>query len=234
MCAPAVLGVATAATGVLGAVSQHNAASAQANAANQAATSNYKYQLKMRERSWDRERFRYNNQIHQFNQQVDENNSSAAKAYASEQRRLNEIFRKAAFENQGRMAEMLGANGKMAAAGRTGKSADRVTSSLIAAFGRNQATQAESLISANQAYTARTGSVRDQLRNANRTAYNQVSVGPQPGVAPPRPVMNQGPSGLSLATGILSAGVSGFGAYQQYKAPDTVIPTIPTIPTPQV
>lgn len=230
MCAPVALGVASFATGALGAVSQHQSATAQANAANAASRSNYKYQLKMRERNWDRERFRYSTQVQQYKNQVGENNSAAAKAYASEQRKLNEIFRSAAFSNQGRLSQLLGAQGKMAAAGRTGRSADRVSNSLMANFGRNQAIQAESLVSAKQAYTSRTESVRDQLRNANNNAFQQVAIAPQAGVAPPQPVMQQGPSGLGLMTGLLGAGVSGYGAYQQYKAPDTVIPTIPTVP----
>lgn len=233
MCAPVALGVASFATGAIGAVAQHRAASAQASAANAAATSNYKYQLKMRERSWDRERFRYSTQKKQYKEQLFENQSAAAKAYASEQRRLNEIYAQAALNTQGRLSQLLGQQGKMAAAGRSGRSAERVSDSLIAAYGRNQAIQAESLLSAGLAYNTRTANIRDSLRRDNRAAFNQVAINPMPGVAPPQPVMQQGPSGLGLAAGLLGAGVQGYGAYQQYKAPPTAIPNIPTIPTPQ-
>ena len=230
MCAPVALGAATFATGALGAVAQNQSANAQAAAANRAAVGNYKYQLKMRERSWDTERHRYGTQISQYKDQLIENNSAAAKAYASEQRRLNEIYRQAAFSNQGRLAQLLGQTGKMTAAGRSGKSADRVEQSLMANFGRNQAVQAASLMSAQQSYSTRTDNIRDQLRRSNNDAFQQVRIAPQPGVAPPQPVMQQGPSGLGLMTGILGAGIQGYGAYQQYKAPPTAIPEIPIIP----
>lgn len=226
MCAPIALGVASFATGALGAVGQHQSASAQASAANAAATSNYKYQLKMRERSWDRERYRYGQQLHQYNMQTQENYSAAQKAYSSEQRRLNEIFRKAAFDQQGMLTQVAGSQGKMTAAGRSGRSADRINNSLLSAYGRNQAIQAESLLSAQNAYTAATGTIRDQLRNSNRDAFNAVAINPQPGIAPPPPVMQQGPSGIGLMSGLLSAGVSGFQTYNNLKAPTTAIPTI--------
>lgn len=231
MCAPVALGVATAATGVIGAFGQQRAAADQARAANAANTQNYKYQLKMRERSWDRERYRYNNQVSNYENQLYENNSAAAKAYASEQRRVNEVFTQAAFNNQSQITQLLSSQGKMAAAGRSGKSADRIEGSLMAAYGRNQAIQAESLMSARQSYKTRTENIRDRLRQGNNDAFQQVAINPMPGVAPPQPVMQKGPSGFGLFTGILGAGLSGYGAYQQYKAPTTAIPSIPMIPT---
>ena len=51
MCAPAALGVASFASGALGAVGQHQSASAAAAAQNEASIRNYKYQLKVRRRN---------------------------------------------------------------------------------------------------------------------------------------------------------------------------------------
>ena len=234
MCAPVALGVASFATGALGAVSQHQSATAQANAANAATSSNYKYQLKMRERNWDRERYRYNDQKLNTENQLYENNLSASKAYASEQVRVNEIFKQAALSNQNQLIQLLGSQGKMSAAGRTGKSAQRVEGSMMSAFGRNQSIQAESLMSATQSYKDRTDRIRRTLRRDNRDAYQQISIAPQPGMSPIRPTMQNGPSPFSLFTGLAGAGLSGFGAYQQYKAPPTAIPNIPVIPTPDL
>ena len=71
----------------MGAIGQHQSASAQAAAQNKAATSNYKYQLKVRERNWDRERFRYNRQLVQYDSQVTRELSMAGqRAYAGAQR----------------------------------------------------------------------------------------------------------------------------------------------------
>jgi len=96
MCAPAVaLGAAQFAVGAAGAVASHQSASAQASAQNAAATSNYKYQLKVRERNWDRERFRYNRAIDQYDSKINENALAAQRAYAGEQIKLNNIYKQA-------------------------------------------------------------------------------------------------------------------------------------------
>ena len=217
MCAPIALGVASAAAGAMGAVGQYQSASAQASAQNAAAISNYKYQLKVRERNWDQTRFIYGRKIAEFKNQLNENNLAAGKAYAGAQNRLNELYKQAAFKQQGMLSKLVQSQGKVAASGRSGRSADRVSAAMDRTYGMNLATQAESLTSAQRAYTNTTNLIRDQLRSRNNQAYQNVAIQPQPDVAPPRPVMTPGPSGLGLATGLLQAGISGFGAYQDAK-----------------
>ena len=209
MCAPIALGVASAAAGGLGAIGQHQSASAQAAAQNKAAVGNYKYQLKVRERNWDRERFRYNRQLVQYDTQVRENSLAAQRAYAGEQNKLNNIYKTAAVKQQGNLVALLQNTGKGAAAGRVGRSAQRLDSDLVGQFGRNQAIQAESLMGAQMAYDDRTEALRREQIGANNKAYEKVAINPQAGVAPPPPVMTPGPSGLGLAAGLVSAGIGG-------------------------
>ena len=217
MCAPIALGVASAAAGGLGAIGQHQSASAQAAAQNKAAVGNYKYQLKVRERNWDRERFRYNRQLVQYDTQVRENSLAAQRAYAGEQNKLNNIYKTAAVKQQGNLVALLQNSGKGAAAGRVGRSAQRLDSDLVGQFGRNQAIQAESLMGAQMAYDDRTGALRREQIGANNKAYEEVAVNPQAGVAPPPPVMTPGPSGLGLASGLLSAGIGGVQVADSLK-----------------
>jgi hypothetical protein len=217
MCEP--ISIMTAAAGGLSAIGSHQSASAQANAANSAATSNYKYQLKVRERSWDRERHRYGTQLQQYKNAVNENGLAAQRAYASAQTKLNEKFADAAFRNQGMAVKMLESSGQLAAKGRTGKSAQRAQSASMAAFGRNQATLTESLLSATLGTNETNRSLRRELISSNNQAYSKVAIAPQPGVAPPPPTMTPGPSGLALAGGLLAAGASGFSTYEQLKPP---------------
>ena len=94
MCAP-VIGALSLASGAMGAVGQHQSASAAAAAQNQASIRDFKYQLKVRRRNWDRERERYAHQVVQYNQQTQENAAAAQRAYTSEQQRLNNIFKQA-------------------------------------------------------------------------------------------------------------------------------------------
>jgi len=218
MCAPAALGVASMASGVMGSVGQHQSASAQANAQNAAATSNYKYQLKVRERNWDREVHRYGRQLHQYDGELQENSAAGQRAYAGAQRKLNSIYQQASFKQQANLVNLLKGSGKMAAAGRTGRSSTRLDNDIVSQFGRNQAIQAESLMGAGFAYDRQTEGIQREVESSNKQAYEKVALNPQAGVAPPPPVMTPGPSGLSLAAGILDAGVTGFSTYNSLKA----------------
>ncbi len=213
MCAPAALGVASFASGALGAVGQHQSASAQASAQNAAATSNYKYQLKVRERSWDREVHRYGRQLHQYDSQLQENSMAGQRAYAGAQRKLNSAYKQASFKQQANLVNLLIGSGRMANAGLTGKTADRLDNQIVSQFGRNQAIAAENLMGAGFAYNRQTADIRREVESSNKQAYEKVALNPQAGVAPPPPVMTPGPSGLGLAAGLISSGVDGYNTY---------------------
>jgi hypothetical protein len=64
-------------------------------------------------------------------------------------------------------------------------------------------------------YNAATENIYRQQLSANRQAYSDVAIAPQPGVAPVAPVMTPGPSGLSLAGGLLGAATSGVNTADQ-------------------
>lgn len=225
--APVALGALSAGTGVLGAYGQYQNQNAQVAAANKANIKNYKYQLKMRERAWDRERYMYGMQVHEYKNQLTENNSAAQRAYASEQRKLNEVYTGAALSNQAMAVDLLKSSGRQAAKGYvSGKSADRIDAAMISAFGRNQAVLAESLTSARQSAKLTSNNIRAELMNANRQAYSQVAINPVPTMGPPKPTMQQGPGPWGLLTGVAQAGLEGYGTYKSLKAPDAYVPLI--------
>ena len=215
MCAPAALGVASMASGVMGSVGQHQSASAQAAAQNQAATSNYKYQLKVRERNWDREVHRYGRQLHQYDSAKQENSMAGQRAYSGAQRKLNSIYQQASFKQQANLVNLLKGSASGAAAGRTGRSAARLDNQIVGQFGRNQAIAAENLMGAGFAYNRQVEGIQREVDSSNKQAYEKVALAPQAGIAPPPPVMTPGPSGLGLAAGILDAGVSGVNTYNE-------------------
>ena len=224
MCAPIALGVAAAGVGAMGAIGQHQSASAQAAAQNKAAVGNYKYQLKVRERNWDRERYRYNRQLVQYDEQVAENSLAAQRAYAGEQLNLNNVYKKAAVKQQSNLITLMQNQGSSAVSGQAGKSAQRLDSALVGEFGRSQAIAAESLMGAQMNYDDRVGSLRREQIGANNKAYEKVALNPQAGVAPPPPVMTPGPSGLSLAAGLGQAALSGVSTANSLK-PGGLFPT---------
>mgnify|MGYP001158243758 CR=1 FL=1 len=215
MCAPIALGAASLATGAVGAIGDYQSGQAQAAAANQAAANNYKYQLKVRSRNWDQQRHIYGQKISQFEEQVSENRLAAARGYAAAQRNMNEKFKQAAFSNESRLSRLVRSQGNFAAGDRAGKSADRLSMEQMMQFGRGRAAIGESLMSAQNNMIATNENIRRQELQANNKAYQQVAIRPQPGVAPVAPTMVPGPSGLSLAAGLLGAGSAGFNTYDQ-------------------
>lgn len=219
MCAPAALGVASFATGALGAVGQYQSGQAQAAAANANAQNTYRHQLVMYHGKNAALRNQYKQRQVEFQEQVRENNLAAQKAYANEQRRVNEAMRSAAFSKQSMMVDLLQKQGAYAASGMSGRSVDRLEGDIMSQFGRNQAVMSANLLNAQQAQTLRNESIRDQLRSQNNQAFRKVAVPPTMGIAPPAPVMQQGPSGLSLLAGLGSAAVSGYNTYNELKAP---------------
>lgn len=222
MCEPVsstalVLGGLSAGSTALGAIGQHQSASAAARAQNEAAVGNYKYQLKVRENNWERERERYTAQKTQYQAQTQENQIAAQRAYASEQNRLNSIYQSASFGQQDQLVKLAQGSGVQAAAGRRGRSATRLDTDIVSQFGRNQAIMSESLLGAQFAARTRTDAVNRELVSANNQAYSDVAYAPEVGVAPPTPVMRSGPSGLSLAAGLMGAAVDGASTYKTFS-----------------
>jgi len=216
MCSPTAVGVMSFGASALGAVGQHQSASAAAAAQNEAAVGNYKYQLKVRENNWERERERYTAQKAQYQAQTQENQIAAQRAYASEQNRLNSIYQSASFGQQDQLVKLAQGSGVQAAAGRRGRSATRLDTDIVSQFGRNQAIMSESLLGAQFAARTRTDNINRALVSANNQAYSNVAYAPEVGVAPPTPVMRSGPSGLSLAAGLAGAAVDGASTYKQF------------------
>ena len=135
--------------------------------------------MKIRERNWDREKFRYNRSLSQYQRNLSENALAANRAYAGEQQRLNNIYKQASFKNQANLAQLVQRSDRAAAAGMTGRSAQRLDNQIVSQFGRNQAIAAESLFGAGMAYRDRVGSINRSLQSDNNRAYQNVAIQPQ-------------------------------------------------------
>jgi hypothetical protein len=105
-----------------------------------------------------------------------------------------------------------GAIGEMA-----GGSAARLNQSMLAQFGRNNATIAANLSSARDATMQRSEDIRRQLQGANQKAYSQVALKPIAGIAPPKPQLSD-PT-IGLVGGLLGAAAGGIGAFNKLQAP---------------
>ena len=215
MCAPAIGMVA----GIASSVGQFASGQAQANAQNKAAIQNYEYQIAQRENKWRQTLSAWGHKRLEYKQSVQENEAAAWAGYTQEQTRLNEVYKDVKFKNQDALIQLIDAQGKMAASGQSGNTARRMQVAAMAAYGRNQAINAESLISARNRMINSNDNIRRQQMSANNRAYSQVALRPIAGFAPPPPVMTPGPSPLSLIGGIGSAVAGGIGDMQKLQAP---------------
>lgn len=124
----------------------------------------YNYRLKIQDYEYNQQMRMYNKSEQLYKQQRGFNAMAAQRAYASENRRLQETFQEAAFNNQDLMVQMLQEEGKAIARGQSGRSAGKAIQTAIASYGRNQAIIAESLVSAER-------ETRSNLRDIDLARY---------------------------------------------------------------
>nr|BDD44283.1 hypothetical protein 29 [bacterium] len=204
---------------VIGSVGSFAQGQAQANAQNAAAIQNYEYQIAQRENKWRQTLSAWGHKRLEYKQTIQENEAAAWAGYTQEQTRLNEVYKDVKFKNQDALIQLIDAQGKMAASGQSGNTARRMQVAAMAAYGRNQAINAESLISARNRMVNSTENIRRQQMSANNRAYSQVALRPIAGFAPPPPVMTPGPSPLGLVGGILNGVAGGIGEMNSLQAP---------------
>ena len=226
MCAvSAGVAVAQAGIGYLGAQSQTANRNAAISAQNRASRQGYFRAIEQQNIEWNNTLKIWNQRLDQYDKQLKRNMDAAygyGGAYMGLQVRTNEDFRQAAFQSQASLTKLYQTLGASAAAGQTGKTAERFDVASLAAFGREQAIRASNLTRSIDAQKLDQTNVRRQLENANNQAYQSVSVAPVPGRRPAPPVLQASQStnalpfiaqGLQGAfSGLSNAGVFGQGA----------------------
>ena len=204
MCSPAAIGPAFSAIG-----------SAQAaSASNAAAKRNYEHQLKVRERKWMQTRTTYATKKVQFEQEVDQSNIAAQRAYSRTQRQLNNARSLAILENQEDFKKMLQNEGMVEASaaerGVRGKSVARQLVMNNANFGMSQAMRSRGLTMAGYQAKESNENVNIQLKSLLNRSFGKVAIQPVQDIAPPPPVMQN--VGMTLMLGMgeaLGEGIMG-------------------------
>ena len=218
MVAPAVLfGIAQGGLGIANAFSQHSDANRQTRAINQQRVQQYRNQLKLRDFNYKRDQAIYAQKLSQYDQQLNENQRAYSRAVGDTQMGLNETFRQAQVGSFQRAIEMASRQGTAAAAGRTG-SGLRSDQNIIGQYVRGQGMMMDNLLRARYGAERQISGFRDQLISANRRAYAPVSIAPIKPLPVPKPIQQQGRSGMSLALGIgqgILGGVSGAASAKQ-------------------
>ena len=204
MCSPAAIGPAVGAIG----------SAAQASQANKAARREYEYKLKLRERKWMQTRSTYQSKKVQFEQEVDQANIAAQRAYSRTQQQLNNARSLAILENQEDFKKMLANEGMVevsaAERGVRGRSVARQLVQNSANFGISQAMRSRGLTQAGYQARETYGDINRQLKGQLNQSFSRVAIQPIPDFAPPKPVM-QSP-GLALMLGMAQAVGAGMEA----------------------
>jgi len=151
----------------------------------------------------------------QYEQEVDQANIAAQRAYSRTQRQLNNARSLAILENQEDFKKMLANEGmieaRAAERGVRGASVARALAMSSANFGMSQAMRSRGLAQAGYMAKQSNEDVNRQLKSTLAQSYGRVAIQPQVDLAPPPPVMQN--VGLTLMLGMgeaLAAGIGGM------------------------
>ena len=204
MCDVAAIGPAIGAVGNAAAASQ----------ANKQARANYEYKLKVRERKWMQTRTTYGTKKVQFEQEVDQANIAAQRAYSRVQQQVNNAQSLAILQNQEDFKKMLSNEGLIEArAAERGVRGSAIARQLVmnkGNFGMSQAMRSRGLTQAGYQAKEVNQDVNRQLKAKLNQSFGRVAIQPIADLAPPPPVMQN--VGLTFMLGMgqaLGAGLEG-------------------------
>lgn len=131
---------------------------------------NYQYNVKIREYEQNLAERQYQQSEKNFKKQLAFNNLAAARAYESENRRMQEIEIGDAFAKQDMLVQETQAVGQVAARGQAGRTAGKAMQAELAGIGRNLAIMEESMKSAYKQYNQNLQSISLQKYGADMNA----------------------------------------------------------------
>jgi len=209
MISPITMGLMAGGSGLLQAFGNFSGQRDATNARNKAIAQQYRQQLKIREFQDVRALAGYNLKKDAYNQNLLNRDKVFNLENMAEQMRMNELVKGSRFADQSDAINMSMAQGKVAARGLTGVSAARMQSNSIAQIGRNAAMRQERLTGQYLASDMRRQQLADSENATRQNMYNDVRFAPMFGPAPMKPTFEQGPSSMSLLTGIGGAILGG-------------------------
>ena len=206
-----MLGIGSAvvkgASGIFGSIAGHNDAVAQARAQNQAMMDQYKYRLQIRDKQYKDTQQIYATKLGQYDLQMKAADRAAARAYGIEQYNQSQRLKAAAFQGLRLDRALAKAGGRAAASGKSGRSAERLDTSIENAFVRNQNMIAQNLLTAEETRQYRELGIADRLQSQRNRAYSQVAIAPTKPLPLLEPTQLSGPSTAGRNLGILNAGI---------------------------
>ena len=216
----AILGIAKAGMGIAGAIGGHNNAVAEARARNEAMMKEYKYRLQIRDKKWKDELQVYATKLGQYDLQMKAADRAAARAYGVESYNQSERLKQAAFSTQQLNLALAKTGGAAAAAGKSGRGAQRMDLGIEQAFTRNRNMINANLMSAEESSSMNMLGIQDQLQGARNQAYSQVAIAPTQPMELLEPTQHSGPSSAGMMMGIGNSILGGVSSFMGNMAPD--------------
>jgi len=211
MVLPVLFGLATAGFGAMSAIGKHQQAKAQTNAANQAAQNRYRDALMMRNYQYGKEVELYNRRVEDYQAGLKESQLAYNRGYTAIDKRAAERIGAARFAGQQNLIQDIQTQGQFAARGTSGVD-PRAAVMARAAAGRRDALVANNLLRARYGDIEANRDLRMQANSYRRKLFSALPMVPTMAPMPSAPIMQQGPSALSLIGGLGSAAMSGLSA----------------------
>ena len=141
-----------------------------------------------------------------------------------EQYKQSQRLKQAAFQGLRVDRALAKSGGRAAAAGKSGRSAQRLDTNVENAFIRNQNMIAQNLLT-EETRDFRELGIQNQLQSARNSAYGQVAIAPTKPLPLLEPTQLSGPSTAGRNLGILNAGIDMASGIAGAYAPSVGDPT---------
>ena len=200
-----VFGAANAIQGLMGTFGAYNREKAQTDAENRARLQQFDYQNKLYTQEAINRKNIYSQKIQEYTLGNLEDERAYTRGLAAVQRGYGELRGQAALAREQNAIQSQQAFGKLAARGLTGGSAARGAVDISMQQGMRDRNIADNLLRARYAafgVGGATENLRDQLISSQRQRYSQVAIAPTMPMRPPSPIMQSGPSRLSLMANV--------------------------------
>ena len=214
-----MLGIGSAvvkgAGGIMGAIGANSNARAEARAQNEALRRQYKQRLKIRDADYKYGQMLYQSKIGNYYSQVNAADRAASRAYGIEQLKQSQRLKKATLTSFGLNRAFAQQGGAAAAAGKTGRSAERLDLNFEKKFVEGQNMMALNLLEGDIAQQYRQLGIEDRRDSFVNRAFSDVALAPMKPREILEPQQYSGPNNAGMMLGIgtsvmnMASGIAG-------------------------
>lgn len=196
----------------LGAIGNFFGGRSKARAQNKAIIAQYKQRMKIQQ-AQDLARFnKYNAKVLGYEQGIANLTQQTRLESQQDMLKMDQLLKGLAFQGQNDLVNEVQARGKIAARGVAGQSSMLAQQSVSAAINRQATARDEQMVGAALANQLREDARIQSLNAGIEKRYNEVRYAPEKSRKMDKPQLANGPSALSLVTGLGQAALSGVSA----------------------